>query len=74
MLTPEQLTSIGFMEVRKVENAHNATIIQRNGCIVAKTFIEKPDKILIQEITVQDVEIVDYTAEILILLGKTLNK
>ena len=74
MLTPEQLTAIGFIEVRKVENAKNATIIQRNGCIVATTFIKKPDKILIQEIKVEDVEILDYTSEILILLDKTLNK
>lgn len=74
MLTPEQLTAIGFIEVRKVENAFNKTVIQRKGCLKSVTFIRKPDTILAQEIKVEDVEVVDYTAEIILLLDKTLNK
>lgn len=74
MLTPEQLTGIGFIEVRKTENAINKTIIQRKGCIVSVTFMRKADNYMTQEIKVEDVEVVDYTAEILVLLDKTLNK
>ena len=74
MLTPEQLTSLGFIEVRKVENAFNKTVIQRKGCLISVTFIRKPDTILTQEIKVEDVDIVDYNAEILVMLDKTLNK
>ena len=74
MLTPEQLTQLGFIEVRTVQNRTHKTLTQRKGCMVAVTFIRKPDTILIQEIKVEDVEIVDYTLEILLMLDKTLNK
>ena len=74
MLTPEQLTQLGFIEVRTVQNRTHKTLTQRKGCMVAVTFMRKPDTILAQEIKVEEVEIVDYTAEILVLIDKTLNK